>query len=144
MLPLPTNAVQQYANPPIRKWTVPAGDCVAAPTADFYRDEWTWLTNEGNATAPRWVALDRYNGVEWREKRCQTCETNPVWIEIRATQELACARNTPVGQTPAWDWSPPDPIAKRFARRLMRPCDAAQLGVCIILLFVAVWFLGYL
>lgn len=50
---------------PIRKWTVPEGDCIAVPTNDYYLTSPVWLSNEGTALSPKWVALDRYNDEDW-------------------------------------------------------------------------------
>lgn len=59
--------IETYTSHPVRMWTVPNDAHVAWPTPVFYNHRTVIFSNEGNTFYPRWVALDRYNDVDWAD-----------------------------------------------------------------------------
>lgn len=59
--------IETYVQHPVRMWTVPKGAYVAWPTPVFYNHRTVIFSNEGGPLYPRWVALDRYNDVDWAD-----------------------------------------------------------------------------
>lgn len=110
----PTDATIVRALTPIRKWTVPIGDCVARPTRDFYTNgRHVILSNASTPHSPNWVALDRYNDPDWADHQyAWSDDFTKLGEEIHASGERLYNRLSPLPAS-EYGWPPyrPFPMA---------------------------------